>query len=65
LLLARPKAGYTRSNPQHQGNAKGVKKQVWLNQVFIVVRDAFAALGHLSFFPLKGPKPKPTALKIF
>ena len=49
LPLARPRAGYTRSQPQHQGNAKGVKKQVWLNQVFIVVRMPSPSLVAFLF----------------
>ena len=65
LPLARPRAGYTHSQPQHQGNAKGVKKQVWLNQTFIVLRVAFAVLGHLSFFPWKGPKHEKFMVGIF
>ena len=54
LPLARPRAGYTRSQPQHQGNAKGVKKTSVVEPNLYCVTGCLRRAGSPFFFSFKG-----------
>jgi hypothetical protein len=55
LPLARPRAGCTRSQPQHQGNAKGVKKTSVVEPNLYCVTGCLRRAGSPFFcFSLKG-----------